>query len=404
MHEELASLKVKGIYEEVEAVPPHRKPVQCKWVLHIKRDKTGAISRFKAHLVAKGFTQIPGQDFSFTFAPVARWDSICSILCLAAINDFELRQLDVKTAYLNGLLKEEIYMRAPEGFHYASPFWRLHKGLYGLCQSGCQWYLTLHQAYTNLGYSRCEMDWGVYTCRTSSLISMSTTSVDDILLASDSQAESDLAASQINSKFTTTNSGDADWILGCRITRCQPKRLLMIDQSQFISDILCEFGMEGCKPNTTPCPKWRLLTDMSPKTDTEHQAVESLPYCAIVGKCMYLSTCTRPDIAYAVQELARFMSNYGQHHFEAAKHLLRYLQGTRTWGIIYGDIPNPSPTFTFFTDSDWAMSEGRRSVSGYLIECGGRPITWSSKQQAIVVLSSCEAKYLSCLHCARQII
>jgi Reverse transcriptase (RNA-dependent DNA polymerase) len=96
MHEELASLKAKGVYEEVEAVPPHRKPVQCKWVLHIKRDKTGAISHFKARLVAKGFTQIPGQDFSFTFAPVTRWDSIRSILCLAAINDFELRQLDVK--------------------------------------------------------------------------------------------------------------------------------------------------------------------------------------------------------------------------------------------------------------------------------------------------------------------
>lgn len=136
MHEELASLRAKGIYEEVETVPPHRKPVQCKWVLHIKRDKTGTISCFKARLVAKGFTQIPGQDFSFTFAPIARWDSICSILCLATINDFELHQLDVKTTYLNSPLDEEIYMKAPEGFHYTSPFWRLHKGLYGLRQSG----------------------------------------------------------------------------------------------------------------------------------------------------------------------------------------------------------------------------------------------------------------------------
>lgn len=119
---------------------------------------------------------------------------------------------------------------------------------------------------------------------------------------------------------------------------------------------------------------------------------------------MYLSTCTRPNIAYAVWELARFMSNYGQRHFEAAKHLLRYLQGTRTRGIIYGNVQNPSPMFISFTDSDWAMLEGRRSVSGYLIGCGGGPITWSSKQQAIVVLSSCEAKYLSCLHCVRQII
>ena len=115
MHEELASLKAKGVYEEIPSLPPSRKAVQCKWVLHIKCDKAGEISHFKAHLVAKGFTQIPGQDFTFTFAPVARWDSIRSLLCLAAINDFDICQLDVKTAYLNGPLDEEIYMCVPEG-------------------------------------------------------------------------------------------------------------------------------------------------------------------------------------------------------------------------------------------------------------------------------------------------
>jgi hypothetical protein len=239
---------------------------------------------------------------------------------------------------------------------------------------------------------------------TSLSISMSATSVDNILLVSDSKAESDLATSEINNKFTITNSGNADWILGCRITCCREKCLLMIDQSQFVSDILRDFCMEGCNPNVTPCPKWWLSLDMCPKTDAEREAVKSLPYCAIVGKCMYLSTCTRPDIAYAVWELACFMLNYGQHHFDAAKYLLRYLQGTHTRGIIYRDINNPSPTFCSFADSDWAMSEGHKSVSGYVIECGGGPITWSSKQQAIVALSSCEAEYLSCTHCARQII
>jgi hypothetical protein len=118
---------------------------------------------------------------------------------------------------------------------------------------------------------------------------------------------------------------------------------------------------------------------------------------------MYLSTCTRPDISYTVRELACFMSNYGQRHFEAAKHLLRYLHGTRYRGIIYGD-DNPTTTFQAFTDSDWAMTDNRKSVSGYVIECGGGPIAWSSKQQTIIALSSCEAEYLSCTHCARQII
>ena len=190
MHEELASLKAKGVYEEIPSLLPSRKAVQCKWVLYIKRDKAGEISRFKARLVAKSFTQIPGQDFTFTFVPVAHWDSIHSLLCLAAINNFEIRQLDVKMAYLNGPLDEEIYMRVPEGFTFSSPYWRLCKGLYGLRQAGRQWYLTLHDAYTKLGYSRCESDWSVYIhCSPSA--SMSATSVDDILLVSDSKSESD---------------------------------------------------------------------------------------------------------------------------------------------------------------------------------------------------------------------
>jgi hypothetical protein len=404
IHEELESLKAKGVYEELHTIPPGRKAVQYKWVLHIKRDKDGVISRFKARLVAKGFTQIPGQDFSFTFAPVARWDTIRSILCVTALNDYELRQLDVKTAYLNGPLDEEIYMNAPEGFTSSSPYWRLRKGLYGLRQAGRQWYLTLHQAYSDLGYVRCESDWSAYSRHTPNGFSMSATSVDDILLASDSKTESDRAANEINNKFTTTDGGDAEWILGCRITRCRPKRLLMIDQAQFASTILREFGMERCNSVKTPSPKSRLTSEMCPQTDAEREEVALLPYRAIVGKCMYLSTCTRPDISFAVRELARFMSNYGRQHYDAAKQLLRYIKGTISRGIIYGDSDNSTPIFHSFTDSDWAMSEGRKSISGYVVLCGGGPITWSSKQQTIVALSSCEAEYIACTHCAREII
>jgi hypothetical protein len=178
----------------------------------------------------------------------------------------------------------------------------------------------------------------------------------------------------------------------------------MLDQEQFVISILRQFGMERCNPVGSPLPKFRLTHEMSPKTQSEKDAVSSLPYCAIVGKCMYLATCTRPDIAYAVRELARFMSNYGQRHFEAAKHLLRYLQGTRTRGIIYGNSTHVTPIFRSFANSDWAMSEDRKSISGYLIDCGGGPISWSSKQQGVIALSSCEAEYISCTHCARQII
>jgi hypothetical protein len=300
IHEELESLKAKGVYEEVTSVPSHRKAVQCKWVLHIKHNKDGTISRFKACLVAKGYTQIPGQDFSFTFAPVACWDSIQSVLCIAALNDYEIQQLDVKTAYLNSPLEEEIYMKAPDGFSTTTLYWRLRKGLYSLCQSGRQWYLTLHQAYVDLGYIRCQSNWSVYARRSPSAFSMSATSVDDIILAFDSKSESDLATRQINEKFTTTDCRNTEWILGCCITCCRSKRLLMIDQSQFTSTILTDFGMDQCNSVSTPCPKWQLTPDMCPKTNEECEAVASLPFRELVGKCMYLSTCTCPDISYAV--------------------------------------------------------------------------------------------------------
>ena len=277
IHEELESLKSKGVYEEVDTLPPGRKPVQCKWVLHIKRDKDGTISHFKARLVAKGFTQISGQDFTCTFAPIARWDSIRSLLCIAATQDYFVCQLDVKTAYLNGPLDEEIYMKAPDGFNSSSLFWLLNKGLYGLRQAGRQWYLTLHQAYSDLGFSRCSSDWSVYTCRSPSAFSMSATSVDDIIIASDSQLESDLCARQIDKKFPTMDCGDAEWILGCRITRCCSKRLLMIDQTQFIFTILQDFGIKHSNPIETPCPSWRLTHDMCPKNDSEQAIADRLP-------------------------------------------------------------------------------------------------------------------------------
>jgi hypothetical protein len=402
MTEELEALKAKGVYEEINELPPSRKAVQCKWVFRIKRDQNGHISRFKGRLVAKGFTQIPGQDFTFTFAPVARWDSIRSVLCIAALNDFELRYIDVKNAYLNGPLDEEIYMVAPDGS--PSKYWRLHKGLYGLRQAGRQWYHLLNDTYSCLGYTRCESDWSVYVRKTDDAFTISATSVDDLLLASNSKSESDLATSQIKNKFPITDNGDIAWLLGCRVRRWRDRRTLMIDQEQYLTSILKDFHMDNCNAVKTPCPSFRLTTEMCPKTEEESLSAAKLPFCAIVGKCMYLSTCTRPDISFAVRDLAKFMSNFGSKHYEAAKHLLRYLQGTRSWGIVYGNTPDPFPLFRCFTDSDWATSQNRKSISGFIVECGNGPISWSSKQQVVVALSSCEAEYLACSHCARQIL
>jgi hypothetical protein len=203
MHEELKTLKAKEVYEDVAELPPGRKVVKSKWVLHIKRDKDSQISQFKGCLVAKGFTQTFGHDLTFTFAPVARWEPIRSILCIAALHDYELWHIDVKSTYLNAPLEEKIYLIAPESC--GSPYWCLRKGLYGLRQAGHQWYLHLNEAYSSLGYTWCESNWSVYICQSAFSLTILATSVDDLLLASDSKQESNLATSQIQQKFAITD-------------------------------------------------------------------------------------------------------------------------------------------------------------------------------------------------------
>jgi hypothetical protein len=161
--------------------------------------------------------------------------------------------------------------------------------------------------------------------------------------------------------------------------------------------------MENCNPvhilMTT-----RLSDEDCLKNEREVLEAQKLPYKELVGKLMYLATCTRPDIAFAVWELAKFMSNYGENHWQAAKHLLRYLQGTRSYGVFYGQVDEPYPLFKAFTDSDWAQGQHRKSICGYVIEIGGGPIAWSSKQQTIVALSSSEAEYVASTHVAKTIL
>lgn len=251
---------------------------------------------------------------------------------------------------------------------------------------------------------RIRLEHILYVRRTDTSTSISATSVDNLLIASNNKVESDLAASQLKEHFAVTNSGECQWLLGCRIQHWRHKCILMLDQEQFTVYILTDFGMEHCNAVRTPCPPYCLTTSMCPTNDDKRHSALNLPYTTIIGKCMYLSNCTRPDISFAIRELARFMSNYGKRHFDAAKHLLRYLQSTRSRGIIYGNTPNPLPIFKAFTDSDWAMSENRKSISGFIIQCGNGPISWSSKQQVVITLSSYEAEYLACSHCARQLI
>jgi hypothetical protein len=179
----------------------------------------------------------------------------------------------------------------------------------------------------------------------------------------------------------------------------------MLDQEQFVSQILEEFGMVDCNPVSTPLdPKILISEEMCPHTAEQKAIAAKRKYPQLIGKLLYLATCTWLDISYAVQELSRFMSNWGERHWNAAKHVVRYLKGTKHYGIIYGNLDKPYPLFRTFADSDWASGEQRRSVAGYIIKMGGGPISWSSKKQTVVTLSSSEAEYIALTFAARQVL
>ena len=190
-------------------------------------------------------------------------------------------------------------------------YWLLRKGLYGLKQAGRSWYLEFNDKYQTLGFKRCETDWSVHVRNQDGTKAMSATSVDDILLATASEAESDNITAEIGKLFTITDNGDMKWLLGCRVTRYRSRGFLILSQESYTTRILETFNMHLSNSANTPLPpKTCLSADQSPKTEAERAEMRKLPYCALVGKVMYLATTTRPDIMYAVRELAKFMTNY----------------------------------------------------------------------------------------------
>jgi hypothetical protein len=216
-----------------------------------------------------------------------------------------------------------------------------------------------------------------------------------MLIASNTKTESDAVVSALASQFEITDNGEPKLHLGCSIQRNHSKKLVRLSQQSYTESILRDFGYAACNSVMTPMDPGARL---SPATPEDIQKGKDFPYTTVVGKCMYLATCTRPDITYTVRELARFMAGYGPAHIAAAKHLLRYLRGTTSHGITFGGSETSQPLFKALTDSDWGMGDSRKSVSGFLIMMGGSPLSWSSKQQAVVALSSCEAEYLATTH------
>ena len=390
-------------------LPAGRNAIGCRWVFKLKRRPDGSIDRYKARLVAKGFSQRPGLDFGQVFAPTARWAALRSILAIAAIEDMELHSLDISNAFLNGDMHHEVFMTSPEGFKDRfgeGDVLKLKKALYGLKQAGREWHEKLDSAMKAMGFTLVKSDSSVWVYRRGDTHIIAPVYVDDLTAVTKSKKEYTDLRDELKKHFKLKDLGETSSLLGVCIERDRSKRTIKLSQCQYAKDILSRFGFSDVSTVSTPLPPGHQLSkEQAPKTDEDVAYMREQPYSQLVGALMYLAIATRPDIAHSVGLLARFSSNPGVAHWKALKHLCRYVQGSKEMKLCYSPDPETKERFVAYADADFGGDlDGRRSTSGMVVKMGTGAISWSSKLQSILTLSTTEAEYISAVSTGQEIL
>jgi hypothetical protein len=344
--------------------------------------------------VAQGFSQKPGIDFGETYAPVARMTSIRAFLSVVAIKDLELEQADVVTAFLNGKLSETIYMKQPEGYEANGRghlVCKLSKSLYGLKQAPKVWADELRSTMRELDFLPLDGDDCLYRNKMFDVFIV--TYVDDMAVAAPSKAVIDDVLQRLEKKFKLKRLGSMKRFLGLEISRDREKRTIHIKQSSYAAKVLERFGMNDSKPTQTPMDRVQLCPG-----DDEFDV--SL-YQQAIGSVIYLTTMSRPDLAYAVGTLAMFCASPSEVHWNAFKRLCRYIQGTKDYALVLG---GGDPELVGFTDASYGDTYDFRSTGGHVFKLGGGTISWSSKRQGPTAASTTESEYVQASEAAKEAI
>jgi len=320
MDGELKSLEENDVWDVIPK-PTGRKIVASRWVYKAKGNAQGEVERYKARLVAKGFSQILRQDYDEIFAPVVRYDSFRLLLAFSACKGWRPRQLDVKTSFLYGILKEEVYMDLPEGSRLDGMVAKLKRCIYGLKQSPREWYYRLVKYLGPFGFAITAWDPCVLVHESGDLFLA--IYVDDITLFGATGELKEQTINVLKTEFKVNNMGELNWLLGIQITFTNDG--VTLSQITFINMILNRFSMQDCKPVSTPIDSNHQLKAIQ----DDNERTDATAYQQIIGSLMYLVIGTRPDLPYTITHFSQFNTSPSSKQLTAAKRVLRYLQGTK---------------------------------------------------------------------------
>lgn len=374
--------------------------VGSKWIFKTKHRPDGSVDKYKARLVARGFTQQLGIDYGDTFSPVVKPATVRLVLALAVSHGWSLRQIDVSNAFLHGYLSEDVYMQQPPGFEdarYPSHVCKLQRALYGLKQSPRAWYARLSARLLELGFVSSKADTSLFFFRHRDIQIYMLVYVDDIVIAGSSPRAVDGLVHSLAASFPIKDLGPLEYFLGLEASYNSGG--MTLTQRKYALDLLHRVSMENCKPTSTPLSSSDQLARVSGQPLS---ADDSFRYRSVVGGLQYL-TLTRPDISFAVNKVCQFLSQPTDVHWEAVKRILRYVKGTLHTGLKFRKAVSTS--ISIFTDADWAgCPDDRRSTGGFAIFVGPNLISWSSKKQPTVSRSSTEAEYKALANGAAEAI
>lgn len=412
--EELNSMKENQVWKLVnksEISERVANVIDSRWVFKRKLETDGSI-RFKARLVIRGFKDKNQYDLSETYAPVSRLPVIRATLAVANKYNLDVCQLDVKTAFLNGILEEEIYMKIPDGMDLdndesRTKLCKLERALYGLKTSPKKWNQRFGVEMTKLGLENDLHEPCLYTWRKEGRMVTLVLYVDDILLTGNDPEKLAEIKEHLNRVFEMKNLGEPKTFLGMEIARSREENHMIINQPKYIEQMLEKFNMAECKPQSTPMVT-RQVTNRNRRKEANEEndnlvtEITGAPYREAIGSLMYLANATRPDISFAVNYLARRQSKPTEEDWKNVKRVFRYLRGTPNKGL---EFKGKEENLEGFTDASFRDNqEDSTSSAGYIVRLFGDVITWRSHKQSIVTQSTCQAEYLAMSESCAELI